>query len=438
LIDSIPYYSLIQSFQHLTRQLLTEDEGNIHIWKEQLLTALGMNGQVIIDVIPELEILLGEQPDIPELGAVENQNRFNRVFQRFVAVFENQAHPLVIFLDDLQWADQATLDLIEVIMGDPDSQYVYLLGAYRDNEVNDSHPLMGMLDRHEKHKNVHRIFLSPLSETQARLLISDTLHQSSERVNALADLVYEKTQGNPFFVNMFLNTLYQENLITFNHDQHVWEWDLETIKGKEITNNVVELMIGRIKKLSGETQSALSLAAAIGNQFDLHTLSLVCASSPQDVYHILWQSLQQGLIVPIGKNYKYVEDGKIDEFQDLGVRIDDDIARTDVLMNDACMVDLPEGLTEGDSPVEGLLQGWGMGRCPLLKGDSFKILYNKHQRILILLELIGLDHTLQPEALENVEFLFIADQGFRGGQVFFEEFHDHGEAILRPHRTVDQ
>ncbi len=161
-----------------------------------------------------------------------NQNKFNIVFQNFITVFEKAEHPLVIFLDDLQWADQATLDLIEVIMGNPDSRYLYLIGAYRGNEVSDLHPLMRMLERVRKKKDVHNIYLPPLSNKHVNHLISDTLYTSLERSSTLADLVYDKTRGNPFFVNMFLQTLYLENLITFDPDQNVWEWDLETIKEK--------------------------------------------------------------------------------------------------------------------------------------------------------------------------------------------------------------
>ncbi len=305
---NIPYDSLIQSFQELMRQILTQNEESIKSWKAKLLNVLGNNGQVIIDVIPALEILIGKQMKVPELDAVENQNRFNVIFQKFITVFEKPEHPLVIFLDDLQWADQATLDLIEVIMGNPDGRYLYLIGAYRDNEVSNSHPLMMMLEKVKKTKKVHSLFLSPLRDNHVSQLISDTLHTSLESISTLTDLVYNKTQGNPFFVNMFLQTLYLENLITFNLDQNVWEWNVEMIKEKEITNNVVELMIGRIQKLSREAQNVLSLAAAIGNHFDLYTLSLVHESSSKDLNQILWKSLQERLILPVDENYKYLDE----------------------------------------------------------------------------------------------------------------------------------
>ncbi len=305
---NIPYDSLIQSFQELIRQILMQSEEGIMVWKEKLLNVLGNNGQVIIDVIPDLEILIGKQLKVPELKGFGNQSRFNIVFQNFITVFAKQEHPLVIFLDDLQWADQATLDLIELIIGSPDSFCLYLIGAYRDNEVNSSHSLIEMVARVKKKKEVHRISLLPLSDSHVSHLISDTLHTSRERISTLTDLVYGKTQGNPFFVNVFLQTLYLDNLITFNPDQNTWEWDLETIKKKEITNNVVELMIRRIQRLSLETQNVLSMAAAIGNHFDLSTLSLVYGSSSKNLFQILLKALQEHLILTEGENYMYLDE----------------------------------------------------------------------------------------------------------------------------------
>ncbi len=303
---NIPYDSLIQSFQELIRQILMQSRESIKSWKEKLLNVLGNNSQLIIDVIPDLEILIGKQLKVSELETVGNQNRFYIVFQDFITVFTKIEHPLVIFLDDLQWADQATLDLIEFIMENPDTRYLYFVGAYRDNEVNDLHPLMRMLERVKKKKEIHSIFLLPLSDNHVSQLISDSLHTSRERISALADLVYGKTQGNPFFVNMFLQTLYMENLITFNHDRYAWEWDLETIKKKEITNNVVELMIMRVQRLSLEAQKVLSMASAIGNHFDLFTLSLVHGYSSKNLYQILLKSLHEHLILPVDDNYKYL------------------------------------------------------------------------------------------------------------------------------------
>ncbi|MBD1920165.1 serine/threonine-protein kinase PknK, partial [Microcoleus sp. FACHB-831] len=213
---SVPYSAIVSAFQSLIGQLLTESEAQLNQWKEKLLAAFGSNGQIIIDVIPEVELLVGKQPAIQDLGPTESQNRFNLVFQNFIRVFCQREHSLVIFLDDLQWADSATLNLMELMMTDEQTRYLLLIGAYRDNEVSPIHPLMMTLDvLHRQGAIINQITLAPLELEHITHLIADTLHSGSSTVKPLAELVVRKTQGNPFFVNQFLKTLYQENLLTF-------------------------------------------------------------------------------------------------------------------------------------------------------------------------------------------------------------------------------
>ncbi|MEH1935296.1 MAG: AAA family ATPase [Nostoc sp.] len=302
---NIPYTSLIQAFQSLIQQLLTESVAQIQGWKEKLLTALGENGQVIIDVIPEVELIIGTVPPVTQLGATESQNRFNRVFGQFIGVFTNQDHPLVVFLDDLQWADSASLNLIELLMTDSERKYLLLIGAYRDNEVSPTHPLMMSLSKIQASGAlVNNIVLSPLQLTDVEALISDTLNHI-ERSQPLAELLFHKTGGNPFFLTQLLKTLHQEDLLTYNFESGVWQWDIQHIQAIGISDlNVVELTARNIRKLSLETQKVLKLAACIGNTFNLDVLAIVNETSSLTTAAQLWSALQAGLILPLTHDYK--------------------------------------------------------------------------------------------------------------------------------------
>ncbi|MEG4105396.1 AAA family ATPase [Microcoleus sp. S13_C5] len=306
---NIPYASLIQAFQGLMRHLLTESSEKLAIWKEQLLEALGSNGQVIVDVIPEVELIVGPQEAVPQVGASESQNRFNRVFKEFIHVFTKPSHPLVVFLDDLQWADSASLKLIHLLICDPDSQYLLLMGAYRDNEVSPTHPLMLTLD--EIHKNgavVNNITLRPLDIGNVSLLVAHTLNESSaprNRVSELSELLFNKTQGNPFFLTQMFATLYQEKLLTFDFSAGCWQWSLNEIQAVGITDyNVVELIARNIQKLPEETQKVLKLAACIGDKFNLEVLAIVNEKSQSETATDLWRGLQAGLVLPLNEAYK--------------------------------------------------------------------------------------------------------------------------------------
>jgi predicted ATPase/serine phosphatase RsbU (regulator of sigma subunit)/tRNA A-37 threonylcarbamoyl transferase component Bud32 len=324
---NIPYSAVVSAFKRLVRQLLTENEAQLNLWRTKLLAAFGVNGQVIIDVIPEVELIVGKQPVVPELGPTESQNRFNLVFGNFIRAFCTQEHPLVIFLDDLQWADSATLKLIELIMMDTETQYLFLIGAYRDNEVSPTHPFIMTVDGLRKQGAiVNQITLAPLKIEHTSQLIADTLYSDIESVKPLAELVQRKTLGNPFFTNQFLKTLYAENLITFHFPQSsltkkklqngFWQWDIANIEAQDITDNVVELMIGKLKKLPDSTQQVLQLAACVGAYFDLDTISIVCEQSKEAIFPDLKTTIQSGLILPTSEldeelliqTYKFLHD----------------------------------------------------------------------------------------------------------------------------------
>ncbi|HIK12160.1 MAG TPA: AAA family ATPase [Oscillatoriaceae cyanobacterium M33_DOE_052] len=314
---SVPYSAVVSAFKGLVRQLLTESEAQLAQWRQKLLAAVGVNGQVIMEVIPEVELIIGPQPPVPELGASEAQNRFNLVFGKFIRAFCTKEHPLVIFLDDLQWADSATLKLIELMMTDADMQYLFLIGAYRDNEVSPSHPLMITIDGLvEQGATINAITLAPLELKHTRTLIGDTLHRQLEEVQPLAELVMRKTGGNPFFVNQFLKTLYGENLLKLERESHSWQWDIEEIEAQNITDNVVDLMVGKLKKLPSSTQQVLRLAACVGASFDLQTIAIVCEQEPEAIFPDLVTAIQSGLLLPTSEldenlliqNYKFLHD----------------------------------------------------------------------------------------------------------------------------------
>jgi predicted ATPase/class 3 adenylate cyclase/tRNA A-37 threonylcarbamoyl transferase component Bud32 len=305
---NIPYSSLIQAFQTLMRQILTESEAQIGEWKEKLLHALGSNGQVIVEVISEVELIIGAQPAVPELPPTQAQNRFNLVFQDFVRTFAAADHPLVIFLDDLQWADLPSLHLLELLITASETQYMLLVGAYRNNEVNEAHPLMLRLhDIQKAGVTINTVTLTPLTLEHVSQFIADTVKHSPEDVRSLSEIVFQKTGGNPFFLTQFLQSLYEEEFLKFNIKNGAWEWAMDAIRQMATTANVVELMTKKIQKLPQPTQHVMKLAACIGKRFDLTTLAIVYEHSLTETAHDLWEALIEGLIVPMDESYKYVE-----------------------------------------------------------------------------------------------------------------------------------
>lgn len=318
--QNIPYSALIQAFQELIKQLLTQNELQIASWKEEILTAVRMNGQIIIDVIPEVELMIGKQPAVLKLSSAETQNRFNLVFQNFINVFAKSTHPLVIFLDDLQWADQASLKLIKSLMTISDSRYLLLIGTYQDNEVSVVHPLRLMLNEIQKTEAIiNHISLLPLNLTEINQLIADTLNCNLEQTKALAELINQKTDGNPFFINEFLTFLYQEKLINFDFENSHWQWNLEDIQVAPFTDNVIDLMVTKIQKLSNSLQQVLKLATCIGNQFDVKTLSIIHEQSQSETVTELCKLVQKGLILPLSDDYKYFNFYNLESLDNLTV-----------------------------------------------------------------------------------------------------------------------
>ncbi|WP_445638179.1 histidine kinase [Nostoc sp. DSM 114161] len=306
---NIPFSAFVQAFRDLITQLLSETDTQLEQWKSKLLKALGENGQVMIEVIPELESLIGKQPPAPELSPSAAQNRFNLLFLKFTQVFTVPEHPLVIFIDDLQWADSASLKLMHLLMSEADISYLLLIGAYRDNEVNPVHPLVLTLDEIQKlGATVNTITLDPLNEISVNHLVADTLSCSLELAIPLTNLVLSKTKGNPFFCTQFLKALHQDRLITFNFEGGYWECDLAQVRSLSLTDDVVEFMAIQLQKLPTQTQEVLKLAACIGNQFDLMTLAIVHEKSQMETATDFWKAVQEGLIIPINEVYKFYQE----------------------------------------------------------------------------------------------------------------------------------
>jgi PAS domain S-box-containing protein len=272
----IPYATLAQAFDGLIRPLLSRTEAEFNQWQSTLREALGPNGQLMVDLVPELELIIGKQLSTPDLPPQDAKARFQLVFRRFVGVFARSEHPLALFLDDLQWLDAATLDFVQDLLTQPDVHHLMLIGAYRDNEVDSAHPLWRKLDAiRQAGARVHEIVLAPLTSEDLGSLLVDSLHCEPERVTPLAHLVDEKTAGNPFFAIQFISTLVDEALLTFDHGVRRWSWDVGLIQGKGYTDNVVDLMVGKLNRLPIETQKTLQEFACLGNRVAISTLSMV-------------------------------------------------------------------------------------------------------------------------------------------------------------------
>ena len=306
---AVPYYAIIQAFTEFVNILLTESESNLNKFRTAIQDAVGAEGKVLTEVILNLEHIIGKQPDVPELGGAETQNRFNYVFRKFVSAISTREHPIVLFIDDLQWADSGSLSLLHGLMISQSTNHLLCIGAYRDNEVSASHPfIITVGEMRHAGVTINSIKIENLSAENVNDLIAESIDSEKHSTQPLTDLVYAKTQGNAFFVTQFLKSLYQEKLLTFDFKQLRWDWDMQQVQTQNITSNVVELMAGKILKLPVATQQALKSAACIGNSFDLATLAVIHQKSDEDTKKDLHEALSKGLIVPLADNYKFSHD----------------------------------------------------------------------------------------------------------------------------------
>jgi predicted ATPase len=274
-----------------------------------LAEAVGPNGQLIVSLIREVEFIIGKQPPVPDLPPREAQNRFQFVFRRFLCAFARPEHPLALFLDDLQWLDAATLELLERLITDPDRRHLMLVGAYRDNEMSSSHPLLRTLEAIRKAgAQVQDIVLAPLRLHDISGLVADAMHCEVERVRPLAQQVPEKTGGNPFFAIQFFTALADEGLLWFDPATRTWQWDIDRIRAKSYTDNVVDFMVGKLTRLSAATQEALKQLACLGNVGEVATLALVHGETEETIHAALWEAVRAGLILEQESTYRFLHE----------------------------------------------------------------------------------------------------------------------------------
>jgi PAS domain S-box-containing protein len=305
----IPYATLAQAFQTLIRQILVKSEAEVERWRGSLQDGVGPNGQLIINLIPELEFIIGKQPPVPDLPPADARNRFQLVFRRFLSTFARPEHPLALFLDDLQWLDAATLDLLEHLITHPDIRYLMLVGAYRDNEVSSSHPLMQTLDAIRKAgARIQEIVLAPLGIDDVGRLVADTLHCEADSSHPLAKLLQEKTGGNPFFAIQFFTALAEDGVLAFDSVTRGWQWDMNRIRAKSYTDNVVDLMVKRLRRLSCTAQTTLQQLACLGNVVEIASLSLVFEESEEAIHTSLLDAVRTGLILRLDSSYAFLHD----------------------------------------------------------------------------------------------------------------------------------
>jgi len=307
--QDIPYATLAQAFETLVRQILVKAEAEVSQWRHAILEAVGPNGQLLTNLIPEVEFIIGKQQPLTELPPPEARNRFQLVLRQFLGLFATPEHPLALFLDDLQWLDAATLELLESLVTDREMRHLLLIGAYRDNEVSLTHPLMRMLGTlREAGATMHEIVLASLGSEDVGHLVSDSLHCQRETCHTLAQLIYEKTSGNPFFTIQFITQLEQDGLLKFEPSTATWRWDISGILAKGYTANVVDLMVGKVSRLPKATQESLKQLACLGTYAEFERLRTMYKDSTEEMHDQLWEAIRAGLVVRSENSYSFLHD----------------------------------------------------------------------------------------------------------------------------------
>ncbi|MEM7035008.1 MAG: serine/threonine-protein kinase PknK, partial [Chloroflexota bacterium] len=295
---NVPYSAIGQALRQLSQQLLISTQQEISQWQQKLQESVTPNGQLLVELAPELAQIIGPQPALPVLNPVEAQNRFQLVFQKFISLFAQKEHPLVICLDDLQWADEASLHLWTQLAVDPHLEHLLLIGAYRDQEIDEAHPLTTTLTTLEAHNlSIEQISLGPLSETQLHGLVEETLICPTQQTQPLTRIILDQTEGNPFFVHQFLHWLAEQSLLHFDPAQECWAWNLGEIQAIQLNDNIIELLSEKLTILPDETARQIKLAACLGNTFDPETITLVEGISLDQLEETLQPALDELLIL---------------------------------------------------------------------------------------------------------------------------------------------
>ncbi|MBO9699319.1 MAG: AAA family ATPase [Sporocytophaga sp.] len=306
--QNIPYYAFIIAFREFVDFILKEKHERLTQWKNIISMAVGANGKVLTEVVPNLELLIGVQPEVPSLTPAETLNRFNFVTRNFIKSIATEDSPLVIFIDDLQWADNASLELLKLLLSGKETNNLLIIGALRDNEVKEYHPLNKVVNEIKSSIPVRAIHIQNLSFDDVSCMINESFGITESQKNHLVDLVYNKTKGNAFFVHQFLKSLYEEKLLNFDFIKRQWELDIKGTEELNITDNVVDLVAARIQKLPEETQKVFKLAACLGNRFDLLLLSIICNKPEHDLAQDIQIGLIEDLVIPVERSYKFSHD----------------------------------------------------------------------------------------------------------------------------------
>ncbi len=302
----IPYFAITQAFNEACRYLLTEPPAVLERRRFRIMAAVGRNGRIIIDVVPELERVIGPQPEPPAVGAAEARHRFEICFKRFVRALCRPDHPLILFIDDLQWGDRASMNLLKGLMLDGGIPHLMIIAAFRDNEVDDRHPLIKMRAALETAgAGRHDIHLDALTRADINALLADSLALPSAETEALAVLIFQKTGGNAFFAHQFIHALADDGLLYCDAQSRRWRWRIDRIAERHVAANVVDMMADRMGRMAPETLDALGAAACIGGRFDLGLLSRTLAKDMETTLAALDPALGEGLIQPLNDDYKY-------------------------------------------------------------------------------------------------------------------------------------
>ncbi len=296
--QDIPYSGLLQAFAELIQQILTEPADRIEKWRQKIASRLGANARLLTEVIPDLELIIGKQPSLAGITPSEVQNRFRLIFERFLRVFAVEGHPLVLFIDDMQWADSAGLRMMEAFFVGTRTRYFYFIGVYRDNAIGPHHPLRASLNTlKQKGIRIHPLTLKPINDIAALHLLRDALSAPMGDLNLLAGMVCEKTGGNPFFVRQFLRSIIRGGLLSYDYENGRWQWDTAGIRAAAITGNVVDYMAAKVLKLTDNARRTLMLAACIGNRFDLDFISRLSGKPVVEIQDDLREPIALGFIV---------------------------------------------------------------------------------------------------------------------------------------------
>ncbi|MBY5399472.1 AAA family ATPase [Rhizobium leguminosarum] len=305
----IPYATIAQAFQGVVRQILGSSDADLGRWRKELVEALGPNGRLMINLVPELALIIGEQAPAPDLQPHEAKARFHLVFRRFLAVFARPERPLALFIDDVQWLDAATIELIETVTLDQEVRNLLLICAYRDDEVSLDHPFNATRDSmRENLDKLEELKLGPLSPQDVGNLLADMLHSDVRSVGSLAGLVVDKTEGNPFFVLQFLASMEEEELVVFDADRGGWRWDADRIQNTRVTDNVAELVASKLSRLPRLTLETVKLLACLGSGASLATLSIALGKSKRQIVAILWEAVQARFLLRVDDAFVFAHD----------------------------------------------------------------------------------------------------------------------------------